>query len=234
MRLEEAPGLSEGGGWGPLSERRDFFRHTVGFWPALGVLVRLADGGRTDPSLWEKLSQPHTEGDTACGGDFLQRRKISQHSQPQRNSWLVPSPRPTPDPRGWGSCRELVTEPSLGRPMASNIQSDIIWLQFLETKIRQRKFRLLLQSSKKNRGEGQKTDHKRIFVTQSQLGKTGMSSTLEKRPRNLLSPHYKERPSSLCSHAPTRGFSIQPHFTDRPKRCQALSSVSCKLAEALS
>lgn len=127
----------------------------------------------------------------------LPREKKGSHpSQLQHSSWLmtVPSPRPTPDPRGRGSCRELVTEPGLGRPIASNIQSDIIWLQFPETKIRQRKFRMLLQSSKKNRGEGQQMDHKRIFVTQSQLGKTGMSSAHEKRLRNLSSAHYKGRP----------------------------------------
>lgn len=84
--------------------------------------------------------------------------------------------------------RELVTEPGLERPMASNIQSDIIWLQFPETKIRLRKFRMWLQISKKkkNRGEGQKTDHKRIFVTQFQLGETDMSSADGKRQRNLL------------------------------------------------
>ena len=82
---------------------------------------------------------------------------------------------------GRGSCRELVTELGLGRPMASNIQSDIIWLQFPETKIRPRKFRMLLQISKRNRGGGQKMDHKRIFVTQSQLGKTDMSTTCGKR-----------------------------------------------------
>lgn len=132
-------------------------------------------------------------------------KKGPQHSQPQLGSWLmtVPSPRPTPDPEGRGSCRELVTEPGLGRPIASNIQSDIIWLQFPETKIRQRKFRMLLQSSKKNRGEGQKMDHKRIFVTQSQLGKTGMSSTHEKGPGSLSSPHYKGRPKLPVQHAPT-------------------------------
>lgn len=132
-------------------------------------------------------------------------KKGPRHSQPWLGSRLMtmPSPRPTPDPGGWGSCRELVTEPSLGRPIASNIQSDIIWLQFPETKIRQRKFRMLLQSSKKNRSEGQKMDHKRIFVTQSQLEKTGMSSTHEKRLRNLSSPHYKGRPKLpvlTCSH----------------------------------
>lgn len=70
--------------------------------------------------------------------------------------------------------------------MASNIQSDIIWRQFPETKIRQRKFRLWLQISKKNRGEGQKTDHKRIFVIRSQLGETDMSSTDGKEQRNLF------------------------------------------------
>lgn len=134
-----------------------------------------------------------------------EEKKDSHHSQPPCSSWLttVPSPRPTPDPMGWGSCRELVTEPGLGLPVVSNIQSDIIWLQFPETKIRQRKFRMLPQSSKKNRGEGQKTDHKRIFVTQSQLGKTGMRSTHEKRLRNLLFPHYKERPKLpvlTCCH----------------------------------
>lgn len=68
------------------------------FWPALGVLERLADGGRTDPSLWEKLSQPHTEGDRACGGYFLQRRKIP--STPGLSATLgwchLPGPHLTP------------------------------------------------------------------------------------------------------------------------------------------
>lgn len=70
--------------------------------------------------------------------------------------------------------------------MASNSQSDIIWLRFPETKIRLRKFRMWLQISKKNRGEGQKTDHKRIFVTQSQRRETDTSSADGKRQRNLF------------------------------------------------
>lgn len=81
--------------------------------------------------------------------------------------------------------------------MASNTQSDIIWLWFPKTKIRQRKFRMLLQISKKNKGGGQKMDHKRIFVTQSQLGKTDMSSTYGKRQRNLYPFTIKGSPSSL-------------------------------------
>lgn len=160
--------------------------------------------------------------DTEGWGHFLQRRKVPvSPASAQLLLTVVPSPRPTPDPGGQGSCRELVTESGLGRPIASNIQSDIIWLQFPETKIRQRKFRMLLQSSKKNRGEGQKMDHKRIFVTQSQLGKTGMSSTPEERPRDLSSPHYKGRPKLPVLTAPTRGFPVQLHFTNEPERCQA-------------
>lgn len=114
----------------------------------------------------------------------------------------MPSPRPTPDPEGRGSHRELVTEPSLGRPIASHIQSDIIWPRFPVTKIRQRKFRMLLQSSKNNRGEGQKMDHKRIFVTQSQGGKSGLGSTRESR-RGLSSPPRKGSPELPAKHAPT-------------------------------
>lgn len=155
------------------------------------------------------------------------REERSQHSQPQLSSWLmpVPSPRPTPDPEGRGSCRELVTEPSLGRPIASNIQSDIIWLQFPETKIRQRKFRMLLQSSKKNRGEGQKMDHKRIFVTQSQLGKTGMSSTHERRPGAFHPLTLKGDPSSLGNTLP-RGFPGSAPFLGRTREMPGLSTVS--------
>ena len=147
---------------------------------------------RTAPSLWENLSWPALSG-------IQMLRALPMEKQDSHHLWLVilTSPRPTHDPLdplGWGSCRELVAEPGLGRPMASNIQSDIIWPRFPETKIRPRKFRMLLQISKKNRGGGQKMDHKRIFVTQSQLGKTAMSSTYGKRQRNLLSIHYKGRP----------------------------------------
>lgn len=155
------------------------------------------------------------------------RGERPQRSQPRLSSWLmpVPSPRPTPDPEGRGSCRELVTEPSLGRPIASNIQSDIIWLQFPETKFRQRKFRMLLQSSKRNRGEGQKMDHKRIFVTQSQRGKTGMSSTQERRPGAFCPLTIKGDRSSLGNMLP-QGFPGSAPLLSRTRERPGLSTVS--------
>lgn len=56
---------------------------------------------------------------------------------------------PHTSPCGTDSCRELVTQPSLERPMTTKIWSDTIWLQFPETKIRQEKFRIHFRCPKK-------------------------------------------------------------------------------------
>lgn len=112
--------------------------------------------------------------------------------------------------------------------MSSHIQSDIIWPQFPATTIRPRKFRMLLQMSKENRGEGQKMDHERISVTQSQLrqqiqallvgsGKGSVCPFTEKGDAGLPHPHLK--------------VLSQPRFPRGPERCWASPEVSQQPAE---
>lgn len=102
----------------------------------------------------------------------------------------------TPDPVGPGSCSERVTEPGLGRPMASNIESDIIWLMLPETKIRQRKFGMLLQVSKENRRGGQKNGSSKDFCDSVAARKTDTGSTYGNRQRISQPFSGKGEPSS--------------------------------------